>query len=405
MSKRLFLICLAVCFCFLTAMALAAPANAPISPDTGESPASSVPGYTVNDLEKLTDQIIKTGVAFNSIPALYKPEFLPVSDASLSMEDDEVVFILTYPNGRVRIYPQRILVWHEAVNDTLPDTFTGRAVMPGQAEAEGFSCTISYSPVTGSVVAFKSLAGRSASPFGIVGELINGNSLLFDWRTNSTWSQILGVAIDGSLRGRRLERVPVLWATWKGAKARYLGKAEVLSRSTKHNRPYGTDPYGSYQKKGTYYDDASLVYPVSFNDLRLPPKKRILGIEHEDKYGALQVDAVKKQIAVNFEMADAPMVALYDEELDTIRVFSRKIKDDGFDTGQTVSLVPVGVQFADRETKSLWDYEGNCFSGSHSGKKLEAIYAFDCMWFAWAAFHKSTQIYPPLPIKGAIDLE
>jgi hypothetical protein len=241
---------------------------------------TELPGYSTQDLRKLSLRVQRTGLDADSIPALHRPAYLSLSDADLSMEEDEVVFVVHYPNDLVRIYPQRILVWHEIVNDSLPDA-EGRLprALPGMPEPQGENYTVSYSPLSGSVVAFRSMAGRYPTSFGISGTLLNGNSILYDRISRSLWSQLLAVCIEGPFRGKRLDRIPIFSARWQGVKKRYggldssfSGKAEVLSRSTGYRRSYGKDPYGNYQISGTYYDDNRLPFPVDTLDPRLPPK-------------------------------------------------------------------------------------------------------------------------------------
>ncbi len=77
--------------------------------------------FSLDQLKEMWENRAKTGLGMDAIPALYRPDFLSVYDASLSMEPDELVFVVEYPTGLVRVYPQRIMVWHEVVNDVLPD--------------------------------------------------------------------------------------------------------------------------------------------------------------------------------------------------------------------------------------------------------------------------------------------
>ena len=350
-------------------------------------------GYSIDMLRKLNDLVTRTGTGQDTIAALYRPKFVNVSDASLSMDDDEVVFVVYYPNENItRIYPQRILVWHEVVNDVLPDKYGNTAPVPGLAETAGHSYTISYSPISGTVVGFRSMAGKYPSTFGVSGDLLNANSVLYDRISNSYWSQLLGLCIEGPLRGKRLERIPVLWAKWGGVKELYNGKAEVLSRSTGHKRSYGKDPYGSYQIKGTYYDNVQLIYPITRLDPRLPPKKRILGIEIDSLLGAVQVDAVKEARVLNFSLGVNPMVAIYDAQLDAVRIFDRRIKQQN---NQVLTFTIFEDKLVDELTKSQWEVTGNCSYGSFLETQLTPVYAIDSMWFSWAAFHKATQVFPP----------
>ncbi len=376
------------------------PALAEDEPD-GDMP-SDLPGYSMDRLKRLADSIQRTGVGTDQITALHRPQYLNISDASLSMDDDEIVFVVHYPQGRIRIYPQRILVWHEVVNDVLPDAqgnlptqarlnASGALPLVGRlgAEAQGQSWTISYSPLTGSVSAFRSsVAGKYPTSFGVTGNLINGNSVLYDRISGSLWAQLPAVCVEGPFKGRRLDRIPVLWARWGGVKERYARRAEVLSRSTGHKRPYGKDPYGSYQLKGTYYDDVRLLFAISRLDNRLPPKKRILGVEHEALFGAVVVDEVREKRVFNFNLGLTPLVALYDAELDAVRIFDRRLN------GQTLSFVLFEDGIVDEQTKSQWTPEGLGTYGRWRDQKLTPVLAVDAMWYAWAAFYPDTQIFP-----------
>ena len=373
--------------------------------DFGDSPPepdmpSEMPGYSTNALRELANAVQRTGVGKDSIPALNRPSYLSISAADLSMDNEEPVFIVHYPNNLVRIFPQRILVWHEVVNDWLPDE-SGRAPqarsLPGANEPDGEGYSISYSPLTGSVVAFRSMVGRHPSSFGVTGMLLNGNSVLYDHISHSLWSQLMSVSLEGPFRGRRLERIPVLWASWRGAKARYggldpqfNGRAEVLSRDTGHRRTYGKDPYGNYQVPGTYYDNNLLPFPVNHLDTRLPAKKRILGLEVDAAFGAVIVDEVKEQRVINFDLGMIPMVALYDQDLDAVRVFDRRLSG----REEALTFIIFENNLLDQDTRTHWHPNGRSIQGALRDRELTQVLAIDAMWFAWASFYRKSQIIP-----------
>ena len=344
--------------------------------------------YSTEMLQDMASRFTRTGIAMDAIPALYRPRFLSVSDASLSMEHDEPVFIVTYPTGLTRIYPQRIMVWHEVVNDVLPDPAGGviRADTPLSA-LDAFIVT--YSPLTGCVAAYYSVAGRFPSTFGVTGELLNTNTLIYDRMTGSVWSQLTGTSLDGPMAGKRLSPIQVTWATWKGARDRYPN-AQVLSRSTGHKRNYGRDPYGSYQRPGNYYDDLRIYYPVYPLDTRLPPKKRILGIEREGIHGAVQIDEIKSAGLVNMTLGITPIVAFYDTVLDTVHLFERRISKDG----ELLTFSFLDGKIVDDKTKSEWTTEGICTYGRLREKALMPTLHTNAMWFAWASFYPQTIILP-----------
>ena len=359
--------------------------------DPGDGP-SLVPGYTLNSIRALRDRIERTGLAFDSIQSIDRPQFVSVSDASLSMDDDEIVFIVEYPEGITRIYPQRIMVWHEVLNDTLPAPTPQNASRYAGSDPADRQYTIAYSPLSGSVSAFRSVAGKFPSTFGVTGDLINANSVLYDRISHSLWCHMLGICFDGPLEGRRMERIQVLWATWKGTKIRYMGKAEVLSRSTGIRRPYGRDPYGSYLEPDSYYGNTSVVNKISFVDKRLHPKTRILGLECDALYAALQVDKVKEQQVVNFSVGITPLVALFDAEINAVRVFDRRIGADM--DAQPLDFIVFEGRFTDAASRSIWSPQGTCTYGKYRDKRLTPVFTLDAMWMNWAAFHRSSPIFP-----------
>ena len=361
---------------------------------------TEMPGYSTNNLRELTDAVQRTGVGQDDIPSLNRPSFLSVSDADLSMDNEEAVFIIEFPNNLVRIYPQRILVWHEVVNDWLADAGDDapRArALPGEPERDGEGYSITYSPLTGSVVAFKSRASSYPTSFGVSGILLNGNSLLYDRISHSLWSQLMAVAIEGPFRGKRLERIPVIWSTWRGAKARYggldpqfSGTTQVLSRATGFRRTYGKDPYGSYQIPGTYYDNTKIPFTINHLDTRLPAKKRILGIEVDSAFGAVVVDEVKERRVINFSLGMIPMVALYDQDLDAVRVFDRRLPGR---EGELTFII-FEDKLVDEQTRTEWLPSGRSIEGALREHSLKEVLSIHAMWFAWASFYRGTLIIP-----------
>lgn len=387
-------------FLFGTLLALPRGAEAAADSDMSAPPQerpTELPGYSTENLRQIAELVQRTGVAADAIPALNRPRYLSLSDASLSMDDDEVVFVVRYPRNLVRVYPQRILVWHEIVNDVIADTEGSPPAqyVQGIPEAKDERYTISYSPLTGSVVGFRSRAGKYFSTFAANGNLLNGNSVLYDRVSLSLWSQLLAISIEGPFRGKRLERFPVLQARWKGVKERYgglntkfSGKVEVLSRATGFKRSYGKDPYGSYQTSGSYYDSATLPFPVSYLDTRLPPKKRILGLEKDGAFGAVQKDVVRRDHLLNFALGLVPMVALHDRELDGVSVYDRRLES------RELSFIIFEDKILDEQTRSEWSPDGVCVYGPLRDKRLEQVLAIDSMWFAWASFYRGTSIFP-----------
>ena len=344
--------------------------------------------FSPEQMAEMASNKTRTGIGTDGIRPLTRPSFLSVADASLSMEHDEPVFVVEYPTGLVRIYPQRILVWHEIVNDVLPDP-SGAPVRKDTPLSALDAFCITYSPLTGCVAAFYSVGGRFPTTFGSTGALYNANTLLYDRTTQSVWSQLTGTCIEGPLVGKRLSRIQTLWTSWRGARQRFPN-AQVLSRSTGFKRSYGKDPYGSYVTPGNYYDDLRLLHPLSHYDNRFPPKKRIAGIEAQGLFGAVDIEAVRKAQVVNVTLGLTPLALFFDPTLNTVRIFDRRM--DGIE--KPLTFIVFENKIVDEQTRSEWTCEGIGVYGKFREKKLTPMFYLDAMWFAWSAFYPGTIILP-----------
>ncbi len=344
------------------------------------------PTFTLPSLEEINkgrmgtwvESIHETGLERDAIPSVDFPQFISLESAALSLDAKDVVFVADFSTPErqdVRIYPRSILVWHQVINDTGPN---------------GERIAVTYCPLTGTLVGYHGQVGRFTPRFGVTGNLINNNTLLYDRSTGSLWPQILGMAIEGPLKGQTLETFPLLWTTWERAVERFP-QARALSQATGFRRTYGRDPYGNYNVTDSYYHDSMIVHPLVHWDKRLHPKTRIKAFTLDGMGYAVLLEHVRQQGAVNFWAGMTPLVALHDPGLDVVRLFRRDVR------GATLTVDKVADEFRDRESKTVWTPEGLGVSGPYFGERLAPFPSFDSMWFAWAAFYPDVEVTPPLP--------
>jgi hypothetical protein len=320
------------------------------------------------------DGLLAGGPHPDGIPAIDRPQFLPIAKVNW-VGDQEPVGVLV-ERGTARAYPLQILMWHEIVNDTLG----GRAV------------TVTYCPLCNSVIAFdRNLNGQRLS-FGTSGMLWRSDLVMYDRQTLSLWSQMEGRAIYGNLADQQLQFLPISLVSWAEFKKAYP-HGEVLSRSTGHDREYGSNPYYEYD---------SGTKPFLFDgtpDRRLPPMERVVGVlgTKNDKprawsYALLGKERViQEQDIVIFYLpgmasaADTPRIA-DGRDVGTTGVFSPVVE------GRRLNFVWNGREMVDTETESTWDVFGRALTGPLSGQQLAPVVKFDVFWFAWAVFHPKTEL-------------
>ena len=166
-----------------------------------------------------------------------------------SLGDGELVTVVQY-NGLTRIYPHRILEYHEIVNDFIDD----------------FYFTISYCPLTGTSKLWNREINGSITEFGVSGLLFNNNLILYDRSTESNWSQILDLAVNGELAGEGVNSIEL--SEMKLADALILdGRLELLEPDTESSLEYHTSTYEEYKTSET------VLFPLSRIDNSIPAKE------------------------------------------------------------------------------------------------------------------------------------
>lgn len=320
-------------------------------------------------LNEFADNIVSGGPPKDGIPPVDRPKYISVSESEDFLSDKDVIFVVESKEA-VKIFPQKILVWHEIVNDVI----------------DGEKVSVTYCPLTGSAVGFKGKLDEVETTFGTSGKLLNSNLVMYDRASDSYWPQILGMAVRGSQKGKPLEEFFIIWTTWEKAKAKYPD-ALVLSTDTGFLRSYGTDPYGSYLRKGNYYDSGGPFFPVMAEDTRLADKEVVIGTRVNNSALAIVKSKIAGDKVANVVINNEPAAAFYDDSVDDARVFSRQIES------RVLNFEIKDGKIVDKETNSEWNVLGESIGGNMTGAKLSSINSFDSMWFAWAAFHPQTEIY------------
>jgi hypothetical protein len=318
-------------------------------------------------LEDFTQNIQSGGPPKDGIPPIDRPKYISAAEADKLLQANDIVFGLNY-HGIVKAYPQKILVWHEIVNDDI----------------KGGKIAITYCPLTGSAVGFRGRSRDGAMlTFGTSGKLVNSNLLMYDRQTDSQWPQILGIAIDGKSKGIVLDEIPLAWTHWSRWRRQHPDTL-VLSTDTGYFRSYGRDPYGSYGKSGSYYDSGGPLFPVMSKDGRLNPKEVVVGVKTNARQMAIHKQDLRTRKLANTKLAGAPLVAFHDADLDVVRVFVRELN------GKPINFSFEKGRFVDELTGSSWTAAGHAVEGKITGSQLKQLTSYDVMWFAWYAFFPET---------------
>ena len=181
--------------------------------------AESKNGFDLSDSLIPAEKIKHGGPPKDGIPAIDNPKFIRADEVDFIKPKDRVIGV--FRDGVAKAYPIRILNWHEVVNDTI-----GKHPI-----------VVTYCPLCGTGMVFSTKTADGRMRFGVSGLLYNSDVLLYDRPTHSLWSQILGKAIAGPLKGLSIDMLPAAHTTWRDWKRRYP-ETLVLTTDTGFKRNY-----------------------------------------------------------------------------------------------------------------------------------------------------------------------
>jgi len=267
------------------------------------------------------------------------------------------------------VYPHRVLDWHEIVND--------------QIELVSFGLT--YCPLTGSGIAFDRHLSSGLTTFGVSGLLYNSNLIPYDRGTESNWSQMKMLCVQGVHSGDKVKTFPVVELPWKLIPDAFPD-AQVVSLNTGYSRPYGSYPYGDYQITD------NLLFPVSPRDTRLFAKERVLGVIVNDRTIVFRFKSFKDRVSrINTRFNGLDLVIFGSQPDNFLTAFERRLT-----SGELVNLTAMDDVFpiiAEDDHGGKWNIFGEAVSGPHEGVRLSAVDSYMAYWFAWGAFWPGADIF------------
>jgi hypothetical protein len=316
-------------------------------------------------------------LAPDEIPSIDHPLLDPPGAARGLLPDLDLVIGFAY--GReAHAYPIALLSLHEVVNDVVG----------------GFPVAVTWCPLCQSAVGFDRAVDGRTLVFGVSGLLYKANQILFDRQTHSLWSQLLGGAVVGPLRGTALRPVPLVMESWGAWLADHPNTTVLSIRrdsfARRFTNPYSVrtdrgiqdsnDPYGAYLSKISAY----------FRTVHqgVQDGEYVLGLVVSGKAKAYPQTRLARHGVVDDAVGGVPVLAVHDSPAFYDGFFDRRIG------GRTLTFGLQGHALVDRETRSRWDARsGRALSGPFAGTTLRRLPAETSLWFAWRLFHPQTLVY------------
>ncbi|MCF6272532.1 MAG: DUF3179 domain-containing protein [Rhodobacteraceae bacterium] len=201
-------------------------------------------------------EILSGGPPRDGIPALDEVTFIAPDSSDINPR--EPVVALEIAGQAARAYPLRYLTWHEVINDQVGDT----------------PVAITFCPLCNSGVVFDRRINSRVLNFGVTGKLRKSNLIIYDRETESWWQQYNGNAIVGAYTGQSLTKI-VSWTESLQEFAERNPEGLLMAEPTGFNRPYGQNPYDSYDSAARPF-----LYSGAPPPFGIEPLSRVIRVGH-----------------------------------------------------------------------------------------------------------------------------
>jgi hypothetical protein len=313
----------------------------------------------------------------DSISAIDRPCHETAAEADRLLPDSSRVVGIER-GGDARAYPIDLLALHEVVND----------VVGGEPVA------VTWCPICATGLGFERRIGGRTLSFGVSGYLYRNNLVLFDRETGSLWSQLLGGAMTGRMRGRELRRFPLVQTTWGEWKQAYPDTRVLSIRRDPLGERF-TSP-GSYstalgiEETNVPYGTYASKVPVYFRRTvrGVPEASLVLGVVLAGRQKAWPLTELNRAGLVQDELAGTPIVLVAEPGALAGFAYSRRLDD------RVLDLELRGRRLVDRTTGSRFSIvTGRAVSGPLQGDALTRIPATTSYWFAWRRAFQRTAVW------------
>lgn len=201
---------------------------------------------------------------------------------------------------------------------------------------------------------------------------------MLDEQTGSWWQQISGEAIQGKLKGTKLENVSmdeISFAVFK----RENPNGRVLKPE---NGKIESAEWEAYVAKMPVRISGDL-------DDSLDARTLVVGVKVNGEAKAYPFSAIEKQAPILDLVGGKNIVIFLAEDKKSVRIFERE------SDGKILEFLrnPDTNEIVDAETASVWDFSGKATSGELSGKQLTKIDSIKDYWFDWKNYNPETRLY------------
>ncbi len=264
-------------------------------------------------------------------------------------------------HGEARAYPIEIIGYHHQVRDTIG----GENVM------------VTYCTVCRTGRVYEPAVDGKPETFRLVG-MDHFNAMFEDSRTRSWWRQVNGEAIAGALKGHSLKEIPSEQM-----------RLDAWIRRHPETLIMQPDSLFKHQYAGMKdYDEGKDRSQLTGRDtLSWKEKSWVIGVVSESNSKAFDWADLAKARVINDEIEGTPIVIAIESDTASFHAWKR----DAGAGALTFVYSDSTKSLMDTNSRSVWDWNGQCVDGKLKGTILQPVQAYQEFWHSWRTFHPQTK--------------
>ncbi|MDN3580963.1 DUF3179 domain-containing (seleno)protein [Mucilaginibacter flavus] len=266
-------------------------------------------------------------------------------------------------NGVAKAYPVIYLGYHHKVQDNVG----GQPVL------------VTYCTMCRTGRVYNPVVNGKRQNFRLVGAR-HYNAIIEDESTRTWWYQATGNAAVGKLKGQHLQELPYEQLTL-GA---WLQKhpTSMIMQPDKLYAPDYAD-LKNYDRVQAIDKDSTLK-----NKDSLIRKSWVIGVIINGQAKAYDWRHIHNKRLLNDEFNHNSLLIGIEKDSLSYHVWNTTVngKTFHFDLNKD-------EQLTDKETASVWDWDGLCIAGTQKGQRLTKVQAYQEYWHSWKHFHPATTFW------------
>jgi len=303
-----------------------------------------------------------TDVEYRAEEMFKEPEKVQFAGQKDNQVPDSLLVMTVINGGVAKAYPVQYVGYHHKIQDKVGD----KPVL------------VTYCTMCRTGLVFSPIVDGKLQTFRLVGAR-HYNAVIEDSETKSWWYQATGDAVVGEQAGKHLDIIPSEQITLKSFFEKYPDGLVFQPDKTFKEEYDVLKTYDRRERK----DVDSLTNPNKVWD-----KSWVVGVSIDGKNKAYIWKNLVKITTLNDKVGNTPLVIAIEPDNHSYHVFTRTVDD------KILNFVPDAAGIRDKETHSLWNWQGECVEGELKGKTLTKIYARQEYIRAWKQFHQPTEIWP-----------